>query len=174
MRHSSRIVLVVFILFLSFETFTRAGSREVQECRRMLPPNVEMPAALEEIVAGIYATSSTFRAQCARVAASRTLRVSIRTGGTMRSACRAYTNVRRRGREIVAEVHVPSRGVHVAELIGHEFEHVLEQVEGLDLRALSRTRGSGVYQVDHDLFETVRAQRVGRIVADEVRGRKAD
>jgi hypothetical protein len=57
----------------------------------------------------------------------------------------------------------------IVELIAHEFEHILEQLDGIDLtRWIGR---SGVHRVgggetDRPI-ETQRAQRMGRIVAGE-------
>ena len=58
-------------------------------------------------------------------------------------------------------------GSHLAEMIGHEFEHVLEQVEGINLQRLSTVRGSGVWAVEKHLFESIRAQDAGKIVGLE-------
>jgi hypothetical protein len=62
------------------------------------------------------------------------------------------------------------------ELIAHEIEHVLEQVDGVDLRSLATMRDSGVRSVAPDLsryetrprYETRRAMLVGAIVTREV------
>jgi hypothetical protein len=82
-------------------------------------------------------------------------------------AYRALTHLSRQGREIQADVHVPP-GAHFAEMLGHEFEHVLEHVEGVNLQRLSTVRGSGVWAVERDLFESNRAQDAGRLVGLEV------
>jgi hypothetical protein len=143
---------------------------DAQRCvPRTLPANLEMSSDLEQIVTGFYDKSATLRAQCVRIAEAVNLDVSVQLDGSMRSSCRAFTVVQRRRGTLRAHVHVPLSRRQLAELIGHEFEHILEQLEGLDLRLLSDVRSSGVHQVDMDLFETDRAQRVGRIVAREVR-----
>jgi hypothetical protein len=67
-----------------------------------------------------------------------------------------------------ADVHVPPAARAIAEIVGHEFEHILEQMEGLNLRMLSRVRGSGVRESAFEVYETARAQRAGRIVAAEL------
>ena len=36
----------------------------------------------------------------------------------------------------------------LTELLGHEFEHLIEQIEGLDLKRLARVKGSGVHEVE--------------------------
>jgi hypothetical protein len=53
-------------------------------------------------------------------------------------------------------------------MLAHEFEHILEQIEGLDLLSLSRVKGSGVREVEYAVFETDRAQAAGEAVAEEV------
>ena len=55
-----------------------------------------------------------------------------------------------------------------AELIAHEFEHVLEYVEGLDHRDASRRDRGQVWMVADNRFETARAIDAGRRVAAEV------
>ena len=83
------------------------------------------------------------------------------------SRCRAFTIVHRRGYAVRAQVHLPpSRSL--TELVGHEFEHLIEQIEGLDLKRLARVKGSGVHEGEGRVFETDRAQMAGRVVADEV------
>jgi hypothetical protein len=57
------------------------------------------------------------------------------------------------------------------ELIAHEIEHVIERLDGVDLRARAALRGTGVHQCvgGNDAFETIRATRAGLAVAQEVR-----
>jgi hypothetical protein len=92
----------------------------------------------------------------------RIVRVAIRISTSLPSRCRAMSVIRRHGRALRADVQLPP-GQALAELVGHEFEHLLEQVEGLDLRALSRIRGSGVHEVDREVFESDRAIEAGRV-----------
>ena len=66
----------------------------------------------------------------------------------------------------MADVHLPPNG-GLIELIGHEFEHLLEQIEGLDLKRLAGVKGSGVRVLEGQVFETDRAQAAGRLVAAE-------
>lgn len=75
--------------------------------------------------------------------------------------------MRRQGYAIHAEVHLPPSNALI-ELVGHEFEHVIEQIEGLDLKRLARVKGSGVREAEPRVFETDRAQSAGRVVAAEV------
>jgi hypothetical protein len=63
------------------------------------------------------------------------------------------------------ELYLPG---DVIEILAHELEHVLEQVDGLELPHLAEVRGSGVLQVGRDNYETDRAFAVGRRVSAEV------
>jgi hypothetical protein len=137
-----------------------------QRRRCVLPANVQIPRELERAVARIYDRSPTFRAQCERIAGAGNLSVNVRIDPAIPSSCRAFTMINRRGRGIRADVHLPPGSDH-SELLAHEFEHLLEQIEGLDLRRLARVKGSGVREVGYELFETDRAQAAGRVVALE-------
>jgi hypothetical protein len=57
------------------------------------------------------------------------------------------------------------------ELIAHEFEHIIEQLDGIDLAARAALPHTGVSSVGPvaDMFETERAKLVGLKVASEVR-----
>ncbi len=144
-----------------------------QQCRSStLPANVELLADIGRALQRIYDRSPTFRAQCERIAGAQKLRVRIRIDPSIPSRCRAFTIVRRQGFEIQADVHLPPSSNH-AELVAHEFEHLLEQIEGLNLRRLARVRGSGVHEIEREIFETDRAQAAGRVVNAEFRQLRA-
>jgi hypothetical protein len=143
------------------------ASADGRRCVRLtLPQNVEFFSDLDHVVQRIYDRSPTFRSQCARIASASNLRVRVHINTRIPRVCRALTVVKRAGFQIQADVHLPP-GTNYSELIGHEFEHLLEQVEGLDLRRLSRVRGSGVWSVERELFESGRAQDAGKVVAAE-------
>jgi hypothetical protein len=144
-----------------------------QQCRRRspLPANVFLLHDIAEPLARIYEQAPSFRAQCERIAAAKWLRVTVRVDPHMPSRCRAFTILRRSGRQMFADVHLPVSSDH-SEMLAHEFEHILEQIEGLDLRTLSRVKGSGVREVEYAVFETARAQAAGEAVAAEA-GRSA-
>ena len=80
--------------------------------------------------------------------------------------------VRRPDGVIDAGVQVGSAGDPVL-LIAHEFEHILEQLDGVDLPSMAARPATGVRLVSGSgHFETERAIAAGRRVADEVtRGR---
>jgi len=138
------------------------------QCRRRspLPANVFLLHDIAEPLARIYEQAPSFRAQCERIAAAEWLRVTVRIDPHIPSRCRAFTTVRRSGERLFADVHLPPSSDH-AEMLAHEFEHILEQIEGLNLRRLSQVKGSGVREVEYAVFETERAQAAGRLVATE-------
>ena len=55
-------------------------------------------------------------------------------------------------------------------MVAHELEHIIEQLDDVDLREKARRARSGVRLIQgNDLvFETLRARRIGRRVLEEV------
>jgi hypothetical protein len=71
------------------------------------------------------------------------------------------------GGRLVAYVRV-GLSAATGELIAHEIEHVLEQLDGVDLPVKSRLRGSGVKRLTElEAYETTRAIVTGQRVARE-------
>lgn len=166
MRIESRVGVTAVLLVM----FGDAIAGEPQQCRHSpLPANVQLLHAIEDAITLIYDRSPSFRAQCARIAEAENLRVTVRIDPSISSRRRAYTVVQRDGHQIRAGVHLPPSSDH-AELLAHEFEHILEQIEGLDLPKLAGVKQSGVYETEYGVFETYRAQTAGRIVMAETRG----
>jgi hypothetical protein len=138
----------------------------------VLPPNLTVTSLHHQLLSRMLERSATFRQQCARLGRAPHLTIAIKTEVTMRrDAPRAWTQiVRSAGNRLHATVTVPPTD-RPAELIAHEFEHVLEQLDGVDLLALSRVRRSGVRECEcgHiDAFETTRAIKTGLRVSREV------
>jgi len=143
------------------------SAEPAHQCQQWrLPANIELPDDLARTLRRLRDRSPTFKAQCERIALAEHLRVTVRLDTSMPGRCQAFTTIRRVRGQIHADVHVPP-GRLLTELVAHEFEHLLEQIEGLDLRTLSRTRGSGVWAVEHEIFETDRARRAGQVVLAE-------
>ncbi len=53
--------------------------------------------------------------------------------------------------------------------IAHEFEHILEQLDGQDLPVLARRQARGVWRSVDGMIETTRATDAGRRVLAELR-----
>jgi hypothetical protein len=135
---------------------------------RALPVTVSVPADLRRHVESMLAMSTTFRAQCRRIAEAPSVRVVIRIDpGLVERNYRARTSIARTpSGEIFARVHV-SLWLNPVEWIAHEFEHVIEQLDGLDLPALAAGH-KGVWLSTDKMFETMRAIAAGRAVAAEM------
>lgn len=134
----------------------------------LVPPNIHAAPSLLQLMGRMARLSPTFRAQCERIAQTSGLVVRMRYAGLRDDRpFNARTTVRRHQYgAVIAEVdlYVPLDPV---EIVAHEFEHLIEQIQGADLRALSRTRGSGVIEVRRNEFETLRAVEAGRRVLAE-------
>lgn len=138
-----------------------------------VPPNLDVTSLHRALVEQMLERSPTFRRQCLRIAAAPSLTVTIRTRHVSASAgVRAQTQF----------VTTPSSRLHavveiiamqdLAELIAHELEHVIEQLDGVDLRVRAAEASTGVRHTGGGSFETVRAVRVGRAVAAETAGHR--
>ena len=166
-------MLVTVIIFVIFGAQTIAEREGPAACARTLPVNIDLPCDLERMLARIYRSSATFRTQCDRIGDAGTLSVSVRLDTGIPRSCQAFTIFSRRGRLLHADVHLPPSGTLMAQPVGHGFEHVVEQLEGLDLRSLARIRGSGVHESSLNMYESVRAQHAGLLVAGEASTRRA-
>ena len=160
MRNSYWFAFLGFIVTCA-DAFTSAGA--------LLPQNIDLPHELVAAVSRMYDASPSFRAQCGRIAGASNAHVRVRFDIGVRPSCRAITEITRRRGSVCADIRIPPGSASYAEILSHEFEHIIEQLEGLDLRTLSKVRNSGVHEVQRELYETDRAQRAGRLVAEELR-----
>jgi hypothetical protein len=141
---------------------------------QQLPANILVPDVYRPAVAAMLRYSPTFRTQCNRLARRPDLQIVITTSllpGMDRDE--AVTRiVRRPNGAMEADVQLGALGDPVL-LLAHEFEHILEQLDGVDLVSMASRSATGVHQVPgSEHYETDRAIAIGRRVADEVtRGR---
>jgi hypothetical protein len=132
-----------------------------------LPSTIAIEAGLASIVQTTLEYSPTFRLQCrileAAPSVTATVRVVVRP---VDSNERALSAIRRdpAGR-IHAAIEIRDTA-SLPELLGHEFEHVIEQLDGVDLGQL---QSSGeARRAKSGLFETRRAIAAGQRVSGEV------
>ena len=141
------------------------------------PPNVAIAPAFRAVVGEMFRYSPTFRRQCNRLARASTLQVEIRPAGLSGvTTDEAMTRIVRRPDGVIeAGVQVGLSG-NPTLLIAHELEHILEQLDGVDLPLMATRAASGVHRVaGSEHFETNRAIAAGRRVLEEVsRGRTRD
>jgi hypothetical protein len=131
------------------------------------PSNLEIPDTMKPMVARMWGASPTFRRQCARLTEA-SLTVTVRLGLPKESAgANAVTRIQ----VVRGAPHSVEARLRVAEpeYLAHEIEHVLEHIDGVNLRWAVEQRLDGVRLTAGDHFETTRAVAVGRLVADEVR-----
>src|SRR5262245_46407846 len=115
---------------------TSAASAAICDTYR-LPPSIALESGLEPVVKWALTYSPTFRQQCRVLASFPRLKASVRVsfrkpiGGD-----RARAIVRRLpSGGFVADIEIRSAG-EMTELLAHEFEHLIEQVDGVDLRTM--------------------------------------
>jgi hypothetical protein len=133
-----------------------------------VPDTIQMQTRLRVEVAHMLRASPTFRTQCHRIADAPGVHVQLRNDLYFEHAgYRARSVIHRlRSGELVALVDLPVLG-NPTEWIAHEFEHILEQIEGQRLKALAG-KVRGVWQSSAGMYETLRAIKAGRAVAAEV------
>jgi hypothetical protein len=180
----TRIVVHVVVLFI-FLSSTSAPSPALaqhfearpgpQDATPVSPEpisNIRVHGVLVPLVSALITKSETFRRQWDVISASRFIRVTVVSRLDLQDpgSARARTEVSRDADGAIrATIEVPG-ATDLTELLPHEFEHVIEQLEGLDLRALARRHEDGVVEVRTGVFESARARAAGLQVYREVYG----
>jgi hypothetical protein len=145
---------------------------DAQPASSRQPSNFHVDEILQPLISALLARSDTFRRQWEAVNASTLVRVRVLSTMAMqdRSGARARSQVSRYAYgSLRATIEIPS-GIEITELLPHELEHVIEQLEGLDLRALADRGDDGVAEIRPGVFETARARAAGLQVLREVYG----
>jgi hypothetical protein len=136
-----------------------------------IPANLKVPPMYRAYVESMVRWSPTFRRQCLRLANAPWLtvvmeRLEAHPSETARARTRFSTDGAGRRTATMAIRSLDDQ----IELIAHELEHVIEQLDGVDLRARATLPATGVHAGHDDReFETIRAIRAGRAVSKEVR-----
>ena len=144
------------------------GNQAADEAR--IPVNLVLIPTLRPVVERMWHQSPTFKAQCARLRQTPSLLVDIRFGNASQlGAARGRTHFRRSSRHASrADIYIDFelRSVHQwIEMIAHELEHVIEQLDEVELTPGDR---HGVYLTASGAFETARALHIGQQVGREV------
>jgi hypothetical protein len=136
------------------------------------PANLTVPSTYRTTVEQMLERSPMFRRQCLRLAAAPHLAVVVRMLHPFAAGPHARTQISQTadGR-VVAAVEINPLG-DFTELLAHELEHVIEQLDGIDLKAKAAVAESGVRNSVGGTFETSRAVRIGSVVAFEARTRR--
>jgi hypothetical protein len=141
-----------------------------------LPSNFDVPALYRTTVDTMLRRSATFRRQAERIRQAPFLTITIEnTPPPPGTNSLAWTRISRdSNNRIQATISIIPRD-RLVELLAHEIEHVIEQLDGIDLQMKSRLQATGVRLCDcADLgaYETRRAIVTGQRVAREVDGRE--
>jgi hypothetical protein len=136
-----------------------------------LPRNLVVPEVMGPLVERMWQQSLTFRRQCAKLAAQPAVTVSIDLVVGLRNTRGARAKAQRLRERLEVAIQVDLREpAKFVELIAHELEHVLEQIDGTDLPRLARQGVDGAIS-EAARYETARAQAIGRAVAHEAMSR---
>jgi hypothetical protein len=125
--------------------------------------------AYRSLVEEMLRRSPTFRRQCQRLATPRLHAVVLK--GEMLRGPRAVTQILTTAAGRLHAIVRLGPLDNDVELIAHEIEHVIEQLDGVDLRIKASLPNTGVHACDSQerTFETLRAIRIGLKVAEEFR-----
>ena len=136
------------------------------------PANITIDPMLQPVVDALLAKSPTLRRQWRTIGATPIVRVSIVSSSVLREStnARARTEVSRYASGAMRAVVELPAVVDITELLPHELEHILEQIEGVNLPALAKTRAAGVTEVARGVYETDRARSAGLTALQEVYG----
>jgi len=144
-----------------------------------LPSNLIASPIYREVLESMIHGSPTFRRQCLRIAGEPRLTIRLEpTPASWTRGARANTRIVRQPRGLMSATIDIGRFGNEVELIAHELEHIIEQLDEVDLPSRAALPDTGVHALDAGgvAFETARAVRVGVTVAREVRtiARRAD
>ena len=160
----------IVVVLLALACFPRpAAAGEEAPALAALPPVIQVESLLRSVTARMLEKSPTFKRQCDLIGASGTVVVKVRVVPAPRNSfTRATSTFRRYTSGItVVDVEIPAAS-RVVELLAHEFEHIAEYVEGIDLKSMARKRPDEAFQLRDGSFETARAVHAGRAAAQEV------
>lgn len=167
-----RVCLPLVFVLAALRPAPAAGGPSEASPPFTLPPNIQVGAFLREPVEALLRASETFRRQCARIGGTRLVRVVVvsGTGAPLQSGARARARINRHGLGLLFAVIELPLLADFQELLPHELEHVIEQIEGRDLAALARSGEGGVVELAGGMFETERARAAGLAAAREALG----
>ena len=131
------------------------------------PPNLMVPPGHRNLVRRMWDQSATFRRQCQRIGAARTLTVHVHAVPRPPTSEARTRLVHRPGSGLVADLYL-SQVDRAVELLAHELEHIIERVDGIDLHQMTRRVPDLVWTTSDGMYETRRAIHSGQTVASEV------
>jgi hypothetical protein len=160
--------LALFILFVNNGFAQRGPDNRHQNASATT--SIQFAQALRSSVDQMLERSGTFREQYRRIAETQSLMVGVLVDVRLcQTTDRARTTFRRYQSGLIVADVVIAPGSHPGEWIAHEFEHILELLDGRNLPQLASNHAKDVWYSGSDVIETDRAIRAGRTVRDEMR-----
>jgi hypothetical protein len=160
-RRSSALLLCVMVVI---PCAAGAQQRQQTTCAMRVPDNVDA-GIFERDVMTLASRSETFRAQCERLAQASRVRVRIGMVTDLESG-RAQTVIHRFSSGVIHADIAVLFGENYRELLAHEFEHILEQVDGVNLT--HEAAQGRAWLLPGGFFETRRAFATGMQVLREI------
>jgi hypothetical protein len=174
LSHGSRLgaylssALALFVVFSSGVKADHGGPAD--EVVVTMPKYVYVAPCLRRTIDEMLQRSPTFRAQVEALSRAQKLGVAITLVASPGPRPADATIRRFHSGLLLAVINIHSI-VDKEELIAHEVEHLLEQVEGVSLKRLAEI-GADAWRTGAS-YETLRAIAAGRRVASEMRMREA-
>lgn len=140
-----------------------------------LPSNVRVDRHILPRVQKMLQRSPTFREQCRRLASVPWVHVGVKLDPRVfeTRSYRAVSQIQRPNPDLLIALITLQVLTDPAVWLAHEFEHVLEQVDNIDLEALA-DRKHAAWRVGPHMFETKRAIAAGEAVVAEVQSAQRD
>jgi hypothetical protein len=165
MAPGGRVCAVVSVVLLAFAAGPHAEGRHAGGTEA--PWNIEAHGSVRKFIGEMLEKSPTLRRQCAEISAAPhvavTLRITSRSAGFTRARTTMFKYT---SGYLRAVVEIPV-GTDLVELLAHELEHITEQIDGVDLAGLARTKSDVTYH-EEGIYETTRAREAGEAAAREV------
>ena len=153
---------------LGFSPYRELPSTGPLDLVDMLPADSDVPAMSHALLDDMWRASATFRRQWIRVAAAQ-VRIAIAFDKSMATdSVHAQSEITRKP-DLRVRISLRLVDRAAAEHLAHELEHVLEQLDDVDLaQAVAGHVHGASARGTPPVFETRRAVVVGRLVAAEV------
>ena len=164
---------MVVVLLLAVTGAGRAAAETHVRPNTVLPGTMLIDPDLQRSVDAMLEQSPTFRQQYERIAATPKLIITARVDiKVTHRTFRARSHIRRYDSGLIVVAMEIAPDAVRPEWIAHEFEHVLEQLDGVDVASLALRRRPGIWYSSGEMVETVRAMKAGHLVRDEMRARR--
>jgi hypothetical protein len=165
-------VLTSLALAGSAEVLRVYGHPGTEPPHAALPSNLTFGPMYRPTIESMLERSPGFRRQAVRIAQAEHLTVRLEHLYPFgHRGSRARTRILRTPDGRLDAIVQLSPLDNLAELIARELEHIIEQLDGVDLAVQASLPGTGVRTCDDGSFETIRAARVGTTVARQLRVR---